>query len=162
MFKTMYTKYEQRVEQYLQALEPYEESVKEYKAWAELEELQPEPGLLDFLYPADIDEPPTLLSKPIVPSVPEEYNYYTSEDFEYFQGYGILTSSFLKTHIITDDPEEPSIDYPFRHKYFGLFGQGTESGLGYDINRDIFDNGFPVCSYRYFSINLMPEQITTR
>ena len=110
----------------------------------------PEPGFLDFLAPAVPPTEPELSSKPTVPVVPAAYTGIVGADFKYFQGYGELTSSWLKTHDSSD------VFYPANKKYFGTFGQGTEDGLGYDPNLDVSVDGLPQCSIRYFSINLMP------
>lgn len=53
----------------------------------------------------------------------------------------------MKTH-------EGVVAYKAPKKYFGVFGQGTADGLGYDVNKDDPDNA--QCSNRYFSINLIP------
>lgn len=65
-----------------------------------------------------------------------------------------MTSTWLKFKDSSD------VFYPANKKYFGVFGQGTADGLGYDANKDTtVAGGLPQCSVRYFSINLMPEKI---
>lgn len=150
--KAQYEKFIKQVETYNDARTLWNDSVDALKAHYKKVDDKPEPGFFDFLSTEEILEEPKLTAKPKVPVVPAPYTGIVLGDFLFNEGYGELTSSFLKTH-----NDDGTILHPFNMKYFGLFGQGTEPGMGYDINIDTDDeSGIPKCSNRYFSINLMP------
>jgi len=103
-------------------------------------------------------EEPELPEKPVRPTLPTDYDGPVLDDLSFIGGFGELTSSFMYTHV----GESLGTLTPFPRKYFGLHGQGqsADEGYGFDFSKDIEGIGgaAKVCSKRYYSINLLPEE----
>lgn len=153
-YQTAIDAYTTKLATYNTAKTKWDESVDTLSKYYKDLDDTPEPGFFDFLSPTVPPTMPDLTDKPTAPVVPTAYDGVVGADFSYYQGYGELTATWIKTH---NDVAETL--YPANKKYFGTFGQGTEDGLGYDVNPDTpaAVGGIPTCSNRFFSINLIPQ-----